>query len=97
MINVHIVVRCHSESDSAPQLCGHWRRFQIFRYYPGSPRSQYSIHIYEGCAMFVSSQQIECEWEYSKDDERVFVNTAERSLGGLSGQPVKLAAKRKNK
>lgn len=47
--------------------------------------------------MFVSSEQIECESEYSKDDERVFVNTAERSLGGLSGQPVKLAAKRKNK
>lgn len=34
-------------------------------------------------------------WEYSKDDGRVFVNTVERSLGGLSGQPVKLAAKKK--
>lgn len=34
-------------------------------------------------------------WEYSRDDGSVFVNTVERSLGGLSGQPVKLAAKKK--
>lgn len=39
--------------------------------------------------MFVSSEQTECEGEYSKDDVRVFVERG----GGISGRFVGTAGK----